>query len=739
MLGAAASAARFVLFVLFANPNILLLVKDVRLVKTGSRQRELLVRTQAWKDTLPPPLSSPPPALPPSSSLPRTRTSGAYALPAIAAATFGTYGGVARIRSLQQQQPLPRLSTTFSAPSERAAPGAVEEQRNWSSDPPSQNAASPSVAAPPPSLSPPPQPTPSPPSLPSPRPAALVGATPLALLLSATAAAALTRGLLLPAFPGAPSGGFLLPPTLLLLFELASNLGLPYLADARLGAAPALLGALVLLLGSAIAALVGCRHSLGLVLARALCAASEGSLPVAQAVAVAGVGAAAAHSCAHSSSSASSSTSGAAVSTPPVLASSRAAAALGRLGLVTAADACGALLGAAVAAALAQGGGEFAEDLALRLPCTVAVAAGCVALATAASLIGPLEGGGGGGGGGGSGGGGGGGRDASRQRRHRRVSPSSAPDGQGRSVDDPRSGAGGRSHGGRGGVRSGGDGGSGPVRWVAPLLLLPLAAAALGAAVQLHAERSLLGDTSATGAAVMGMAAGVGMAGGTTGGGAEGAVGVGGGGGGGGIGTTSLLFAPLLQLLLVQGSLLAPLARRLGVTGVATLGHALAATSLLAASSLAAINAEAPAALASLWSSVAMHGAMVGSYLVQPVLALLACAYASPSSYGGRGGGSGGGGRRRRRLRAGTGGAGGEGAGGGGTGGGGAALGLATVLGLMHAARSAAFTLLLPTFGTPGGPAAYWRAEWPLLLTAALVPLVLRLPGMGTVMDWRRL
>ena len=714
-LGPAASAARFVLIVLFANPNLLLLVKDVRLVKTGSRQRELLVRTQAWKGTLPPPLPSlPPPATPPPSLLARARMPGAYALPAIAAASaFGTYGNAVRWRT-SQQQPLPRLSTTSPAPTERASPSVVEEQRNWSPDPPYHNA-----AWTPQSVSPPPPPPP--PSRPSKRTAAFVGATPLAMLLSATAAAALTRGLLLPAFPGAPSGGFLLPPTLLLLFELASNLGLPYLADAKLGAAPALLGALVLLLGSAVAALVGCRFSLGLVVARALCAASEGSLPVAQAVAVVGAGAAA-RSATHSSSSSSSSSSSTTTTTTtrasvaqPVATPCRtavAAAALGRLGLVSAADACGALLGAALAAALARGGGEFADDLALRLPCTVAVAAGTVALGTAASLLEPPEGSREGA------------KDSARHKRRRRASSRIASGGGSMRVGGVARDAAGHGRGGRS-VRSGGGGGPAMHRWVASLLLLPLAAAALGAAVQLHAERSLLGDRSdVLGAAGMVTDAAGGAAGGAMGAGVEGSGG----------GTTSLLLAPLLQLVVVQGGLLAPLARKLGVTGVATLGHVLAAASLLAASSLAA----APAALASLWSSVAMHGAMVGSYLVQPALALLASAYASPL-HGGRGeGGSG------RRLRAGTdgrgrgggAGAGGEAAEGGGAGSGaggsGAALGLATVLGLMHAARSAAFTLLLPTFGTPGGPAAFSRAEWPLLLTAALVPLVLRLPGMSS-------
>ena len=103
----------------------------------------------------------------------------------------------------------------------------------------------------------------------------------------------------------------------------------------------------------------------------------------------------------------------------------------------------------------------------------------------------------------------------------------------------------------------------------AALLLLPLGAAALTGAVQLHTERSLFGGGLA------GEPASVAEPG-------------------------PVLLGSLSQLLLLQLLLLRPLSRRLGVSGVGLLGLGLLLSSLLAAAprlphTLAALNAALPA------------------------------------------------------------------------------------------------------------------------------------------------
>ena len=121
--------------------------------------------------------------------------------------------------------------------------------------------------------------------------------------------------------------------------------------------------------------------------------------------------------------------------------------------------------------------------------------------------------------------------------------------------------------------------------------------------------------------------------------------------------------------------------------GVALLGHALLLGALLAAAPPPAVLRPLLRLLRPLLRAFALHGAMLGGYLVEPVLATLACAYS---------------GARTRT----------------------------TALGLLHAARTLAPMALLPAFGATF---ASRQMEWALWATAALVPLVLRLPGMWHV------
>ena len=91
MLGYIGKAARLVLL-LVANPNLLLLIKDVRLIKTGGRL-ELEVRTHSRNTVASSPTGSSPP------SLPRAHGKGVKSLlvrntlPAIAAAARRRGGG----------------------------------------------------------------------------------------------------------------------------------------------------------------------------------------------------------------------------------------------------------------------------------------------------------------------------------------------------------------------------------------------------------------------------------------------------------------------------------------------------------------------------------------------------------------------------------------------------------------------------------------------------------------------
>ena len=128
----------------------------------------------------------------------------------------------------------------------------------------------------------------------------------------------------------------------------------------------------------------------------------------------------------------------------------------------------------------------------------------------------------------------------------------------------------------------------------------------------------------------------------------------------------------------------------MGLLGLALLlGSSLAAAPQLPralAALTAALPASAPllAAVRPLLRAVALHGAILSGYFVEPVTATLACAYSDG------------------RLRT-------------------------TALGLLHAARTLVPTLLLPAFGAP---AASHSMEWVLCLLAALAPLALRLPGL---------
>jgi len=204
MLGYIGKAARLVLL-LVANPNLLLLIKDVRLIKTGGRL-ELEVRTHSRNTVASSPTGSSPP------SLPRAHGKGVKSLlvrntlPAIAAATGATLGYSASVakpygRPIAAAGPIRDLAKRPSA-SQVAVhkPKPVLPTRVVPLAPPAVPLPAAAPTAPPE-----PKPYQAPPSWPQRRRAAapLSERGSLALLVVAIGGAAAARGLLLPAFPEA--------------------------------------------------------------------------------------------------------------------------------------------------------------------------------------------------------------------------------------------------------------------------------------------------------------------------------------------------------------------------------------------------------------------------------------------------------------------------------------------------------------------------------------------------------
>ena len=206
MLAGLSSAARF-LFLILANPNWLLFVKHVKIVKVGENRalefttysRNAITREIAY---VPPRLPSPPPPPRKALSLP---------LPALAAIS-----GLAISASSQRSISTPTLRSISSSSPAAAAkllkPAAAAQSAARRAEEREQGKLAPSPAG----L--------------RPRPPPLR----LPLLMTAIGAAATARGLLLPSHLKVDVA---LPP----LLEATCGLALPLLADAALGAPAALL------------------------------------------------------------------------------------------------------------------------------------------------------------------------------------------------------------------------------------------------------------------------------------------------------------------------------------------------------------------------------------------------------------------------------------------------------------------------------------------------------------------
>ena len=213
MLAGLSSAARF-LFLILANPNWLLFVKHVKIVKVGENRalefttysRNAITREIAY---VPPRLPSPPPPPRKALSLP---------LPALAAIS-----GLAISASSQRSISTPTLRSISSSSPAAAAkllkPAATAQSAARRAEEREQGKLAPSLTGR------------RPPRFFRPRPERALH---LPLLMTAIGAAATARGLLLPSHLKVDVA---LPP----LLEATCGLALPLLADAALGAPAALL------------------------------------------------------------------------------------------------------------------------------------------------------------------------------------------------------------------------------------------------------------------------------------------------------------------------------------------------------------------------------------------------------------------------------------------------------------------------------------------------------------------
>ena len=215
MLRGLSSAARFLLL-LVMNPNLLLLIKNIRIVKVdGNRALEFTTYSRkAVTREFPVNLPRPPPPLPPPRQSLLRRT--APALAAISAA-----GGISATRR-QLPPPLAETRPLAGAVAELFKPAAAAQPATQRAEARERGKPRLSLAG---------------------GPRQPDRAVHLPLLMTAIGAAAAARGLLLPSHLKVDVA---LPP----LLEAACGLGLPLLADAALGAPAALLCAL-LLCGSA--------------------------------------------------------------------------------------------------------------------------------------------------------------------------------------------------------------------------------------------------------------------------------------------------------------------------------------------------------------------------------------------------------------------------------------------------------------------------------------------------------
>jgi hypothetical protein len=327
MLAGLSSAARFLLLIL-ANPNWLLFVKHIKIVKVGeNRALEFTTYSRnAITREIPvtlPTISPPPP--PPRKGLlfplPALAAISGLAISASSQRTIGT----PTVRSISWTSPAATAKLLKSAaPAQPAARRAEEREQGKL--------------------------TPSPAGLrPLSRPERPLR---LPLLMTAIGAAATARGLLLPSHLKVDVA---LPP----LLEATCGLALPLLADAALGAPAALLCALTLLCLGCIMALLSTRHGTPvLALARALSVASEAAVPIAQAVATSD--------------------------------GAPAATLLPRLGVASAIDAVCALVGTALGGSFGDDGADgaiaFVPCVAAIVSSTVALVAGCQLLMGRAAL-----------------------------------------------------------------------------------------------------------------------------------------------------------------------------------------------------------------------------------------------------------------------------------------------------------------------------------------------------------------